>query len=365
MQTIQQAFGLSKDIRAVVPSFLLRQGRVGIEIELEGMYRVSGRDTLHYWSIIGEDSLRDSGIEFVTKGDGWEGSELIEAFKELEEYLKQHSPKATWRCSNHVHLDVRDLTIQQTKRIILASIIVEDVIYKSAGEHRMDSNFCMPLSFAESLIQALSQHWHRDDGDFFYNIRHVWSKYSGVNILPVVTQGTIEFRNSEPKHARGQLLRLCNRYLAIKEVAVKWDALTDNEFIEMFTPKTVEEMFVGCLPRGYMFAPIEELEERKMLARDVVNLAELRNETMVAVREEGEELSLRTANPEGAIQFNGLLPNDRNRPDGLFSVHDITLIRQHLSMSRIRSKLLRESYNYYLEFLGKYPDAGNESFFFS
>ena len=267
---IQSLMDLHKYSRTVPSHPLVFAGRVGIEVELEGLdYDEVYSNPLVYWEVISEDSLRNGGVEFITKLDGIEGEEIIIAIKELDDYLSELNPVLSWRCSNHVHVDVRDLEVYELKRLILASVIVEDILYAEAGLHRKASNFCMPMSIAESLVECLGSNWHQSGEDFIYGITSRWNKYTGMNLLPITRLGTVEYRNSEPKFKRGEMLRLVNRFLALKKVA-KGFMGTEKEFIESFNPNSVVEMFGGYL-NDIRRVTEESVEKGKTCAYDIIN----------------------------------------------------------------------------------------------
>jgi hypothetical protein len=361
-QTIQQVYGLSRSTRNTNTTFLLKPGRVGLEVELEGMYQVNHyEDNLEYWRIIGEDSLRDCGVEFVTRFDGLEGTDVIEALKELEVYLRNKAPKATWRCSNHVHLDVRDLTVHQAKRVILLSILSEDVLYNSSGAHRYDSNFCMPMSQAEGLIETLSRYWGIDN-NFFYDVQAAWSKYAGVNLIPTAGMGSIEFRNSEPKYQRGQLLRLANRYLALKETAIATSSISDEDFINAFDIDALKSMFIGCLPQGYVFPSPEEVEDKKLLALDVIKLADIQRVTVSGIADRGKAMVLVPSGRTEMEELSGYLPHGTAIP-GVFNACEMAFIHLHMSFTAIRRRLTTDSYNELSRFYNVYPEAKYPNFY--
>jgi hypothetical protein len=326
-------YGLSKDERSVTPDFLVRPGRVGIEVELEGLYSVrSGRSTLTYWDIIHDDSLRDNGVEFVTKRDGLEGAEIIGAINELQNFLRSHSPKASWRCSDHVHVDIRDMTIQQCKRMILASVITENILYTTAGSHRKDSNFCMPVSGAEDMVRTLAVNWKREGPAFFDYLCMDWNKYSGMNLIPSRQLGTIEYRNSEPKYTRGQLLRLVNRYLALKQSALSFEG-SDSDFINTFTTESVKVMFTGAVPSSFEIDP-EDLTSGKNIAFDIINLGTVFTEEDDLVRESVRGVMFGVQDTQRARDnVNHYLSHENTQ----LYFSEVRRLREHLGLSTFRT----------------------------
>ncbi|AUG88432.1 hypothetical protein PQC39_gp068 [Vibrio phage Vp_R1] len=268
METVQQAFSLSARSNSPVQHPLVLPGRIGLEIELEHMDVPYGRNG--HWVVVEEDSLRD-GVEFVMHGDGKEGIEIIESLDQLMEILNTNSFSPSWRCSTHLHVDIRHLTLPQLKRYALGSIVLEDLMYEAAGSHRKHSNFCMPFSIAEELGMILGRNWDKDNlRDFINGINMEWTKYAGMNFLPATSLGTLEFRNAEPKHTRGTLLRLINRNLAVQQYAMNFEG-TDEEFINSLQdPELVKSILCMGLRRNQEVRR-ESLEEGAINALDIIN----------------------------------------------------------------------------------------------
>lgn len=58
---------------------------------------------------------------------------------------------------------------------------------------------------------------------------YAWPKYTAINLQPMMSLGTIEFRGSEALIKKGELLRIVNRLLVLKNLArskeERWDLL--------------------------------------------------------------------------------------------------------------------------------------------
>ncbi|WPH64728.1 hypothetical protein [Vibrio phage vB_VpaP_SJSY21] len=268
METVQQVFSLSPRSNSPSAHPLVLPGRVGLEIELENMDILFGRNG--HWVVVEEDSLRD-GVEFVMHGDGKEGVEIIESLEQLMEILQTNVFSPTWRCSTHIHIDIRHMTLPQLKRFALGNVVLEDLMYEAAGPHRKQSNFCMPFSIAEELGMILGRYWHKETlREFINGVNSEWTKYAGMNFLPATTLGTLEFRNSEPKHTRGTLLRLINRNLAVQQYAINFEG-TDEEFVNSLKdPEFVKSLLCMGLRRNHPVSA-EKLEEGAINALDIIN----------------------------------------------------------------------------------------------
>jgi len=88
--------------------------------------------------------------------------------------------------------------------------------------------------------------------------------------LPITQFGSVEFRVSEPKWKRTNLLNLVNRYLTIKKLAVENNHLSNQEFINHLQSLGFSPM-IDYLPLDYNINE-DDLIEGYELANDVLNL---------------------------------------------------------------------------------------------
>lgn len=244
----------------------------GIEIELEEIH-LGDEPTFQYWEAKQDGSLRNSGMEFVCSSP-WGGRDLYAASLEIDSFLFRHSPDASWRCSTHVHIDVRDLTVPQLKRLILAYIVYERVLFRCSGWQRYKNNFCVALGFAQEQLATLSENWHRDDAEFTNRVIRDWDKYTSLNLLPISSFGSVEFRISEAKWRKGSIIRLTNRFLSLKELAVGFEG-NDGEFIEHLMSIPMHHAIRKGLPKVVPNFE-EDMDIGYKLAYEVISMSQLR-----------------------------------------------------------------------------------------
>lgn len=258
-------------------------GRVGIEIELEGARQLD----LASWNSIGDGSLRNHGVEYVMR-QPLGGADLYRAVCEVDTALTRINPDASWRCSTHVHVDIRDMTVPQFKKLLLLYIVYERVLFECSGMHRYQNNFCPAYGFAQEMIMRLSSVWHLEEEAFVnaINFRRRGGdrdKYNSLNLLPMFTQGSIEFRGSEPKFKKGKLLRLANRLLSLKEFAMSHVG-SEQSLVSFAMESHPSAVLQKSLPKKFPYDP-ELIEEGLKLAEDVMNLHNFRPEVpMVELR---------------------------------------------------------------------------------
>lgn len=273
MQTIAQIVGH----RATYPTLekhplIVGTHLAGVEIELEGITARAPR--FNYWTAKGDGSLRNRGMEFVCSSP-WGGRDLYNAAIEIDGWLFTAQPEDTWRCSTHVHIDVRDMTVPQLKRMILAYAVYERILFKCSGFHRYKNNFCVALGFAQELITTLSNAWSLNDSQFISRLTGGWDKYSSINMLPIQQFGSVEFRISEAKWRKGRLIRLVNRFLSLKEIAMQPFEGTEAEFVNMLVNTPISKVIRKGLPKVLPDSEMD-IEMGYKLAHDILSMATLR-----------------------------------------------------------------------------------------
>lgn len=162
---------------------------VGVEIEIEGCNAIPCRG----WKTEADGSLRNNGVEYKTPygmrvGGAYPALTAIQAMFSGERFEYQQRNQFTERCSVHVHIDVRNISLEQLNSVILLYILVENAFFTYAGNDRKHNIFCVPM--AQSVVggQQLS---------FNNLINHEAEKYAACNLKALRTFGTLEFRHME------------------------------------------------------------------------------------------------------------------------------------------------------------------------
>lgn len=262
MTTVAQFFGKREPrLTAEHPSIVMQCG-VGIELELEGINRLEAS----LWNCTEDGSLRN-GCEMVCE-QPYNGQQLFRAIHNLSEAVAKSEAEGTWRCSTHVHVDMRDADSNIVKKTILAYAFYEKMLFKCSGFHRYRSNFCPAFAVVQAQVMNASEAFNYDDSRFFNHIVNIWDKYTSLNLLPLSQYGSIEFRISEPKWKRSQLLNLVNRFLMLKKLAIDNADLTHDEFIERLSVLKFAPM-LAHLPLDYR-PDEDDLKEGYRLARDIL-----------------------------------------------------------------------------------------------
>lgn len=158
---------------------------VGIELEIEGWQwdrRLPG------FSFTDDGSLRNNGIEAVSTP-----IRLMHAPGLLRSFFATFpvtEANYSERCSIHVHMNVLDFTFEQLATLALLYQTLERVLFAWVGNDRDKSIFCVPWSQSGTNYRLVSNMMNEPH----HAIRR-WQKYTALNLAPVQTQGTVEFRH--------------------------------------------------------------------------------------------------------------------------------------------------------------------------
>lgn len=179
--TISKLFGLP----ALYKGFI-----VGCEFEIES---VKGFDNLFPISGLTADvdpSLRNYGHELITAPTTIEYA--VELHKKVLEKTSFFNKKEafSFRTSTHVHVNFLDQSPEKTLQFIYLYCVLEPFFFKFVDETRQNNIFCVPL-------YATTQYKHFSKNLNYLTKDGYWHKYAAFNILPLRSQGTIEFRHLE------------------------------------------------------------------------------------------------------------------------------------------------------------------------
>jgi hypothetical protein len=165
---------------------------VGCELEIEG-WKPEDRTTFGGFTFTNDNSLRARdglvGIEAITLPTAIKHiPSLLTAFYQ---HFKITEKNYSERCSLHVHFNALPLTFEQVSTICLLYQTVEDLLFKFVGHDRDQNIFCVPWSQSNISYNIVSKMTETEGNEIFRR----WQKYSALNLIPITTQGTMEFRH--------------------------------------------------------------------------------------------------------------------------------------------------------------------------
>lgn len=228
-------------------------GDIGLEIEVEGSLKAIA--DVHaqpkYWTSKQEGSLR-GGVEYVLYSPV-PMRRLPDALDEIGKVFEK-CPKIvrSIRCSTHMHVNVSDLTIQQIYNVIGYYYLIEDILVNTQGPIRKGNLFCLRMSDAEFLAEALidSAQMINDPSRGFCLTRfdaHNF-KYGALNLAAPTKFGSLEFRFLRPMTDKADLgfwsgvfytLVHEAKNISLEESLRKAEELTPQGFLELVFPSNV------------------------------------------------------------------------------------------------------------------------------
>lgn len=202
----------------------------GVELEIESVNReVNWRNYNPIIEMKEDHSLRNNGKEFITPPlDLKTTLSLFENVHESVSFYKKDE-KFSERTSIHVHVNCQNMELEHVRQAILLYALYEECFFSMVEPSRRDNIHCVPLTdtylpsyFRQNLTTMVSR----------------WSKYTALNILPLKTLGTMEFRHMQG-HDDTELLRdwlLCieNLLSLAKTSPLKVESLTEENIKKWF-----------------------------------------------------------------------------------------------------------------------------------
>lgn len=168
---------------------LLDEPAIGWELEVEGYIKAHFSDELLnipkyiYLDTVEDNSLKNHGIEFVTKG-GLSGINLYNSLLEIA-WVNENIKNGflfSHRCSFHAHLDSAHFTYGQLKAFIMTFILIEPFLFSLCESHRKANSYCTPLNNLLIKQSGLD------------NIPFADTKYWSLSLNRLYDLGTLEIR---------------------------------------------------------------------------------------------------------------------------------------------------------------------------
>lgn len=203
---------------------VLPEAKVGIEIEFE---RWDGLNPTTFWEDVNENSVRNKGREFITRG-GMVGEQIVEAVHEFCTLAKEHNySEGTPRAAIHIHVDCTDLDIAKGELATLVSLysIMEHTLFSFAGEWRRGCGFCDALEDSEADLEHLSKAMYDKEGEQLMLVvaEGYLHKYQALNLLSLYKYGTVEFRILPTTFDEQRIITWINILLQLKNAAQNFD----------------------------------------------------------------------------------------------------------------------------------------------
>lgn len=158
----------------------------GVELELENPpdWKDVELNKIHQsYQIVHDGSLRN-GCEYVS---AIIHNKTLERFFTNTEFIFSKPHTASIRCSTHVHINARNLSLPQIRNWTTVYAVVEDALFSFCDPLRKGNNYCYSITHTKPTKSTLKQKQSQQDS----------LKYCAVNSGSLVDKGTLEFRQLE------------------------------------------------------------------------------------------------------------------------------------------------------------------------
>lgn len=216
------SFSQGEPTTTVIPS---SQQKLGIEIEVENVrhLELDGLPAKKYWGVTGDGSLRNGGVEFVSKVLlAEEADPALQAFYSLWKTKNMHT---NIRCGIHVHMNCLNLMIPDLAGIFTTYALLEPFLMSYCGDLREENIYCVP--WYRSTVEAdKAAVLVKDPKERFMVLRQAVShacKYAALNFGPLQRFGTLEFRHAPTWEDIGPTTTWVNMLLRLMEYGAKRD----------------------------------------------------------------------------------------------------------------------------------------------
>lgn len=223
----------------------------GFEVELEGLNNWPEVDG---WDLKGDGSLRE-GMEYVFSGPA-SGQRAITRVESFVSAMEETPPAPTFRCSTHLHMDMRDVEWPVYERTVLTYMAFEDVFFDHCQPYRRDSNFCIPFFSNDWLAQTFGRRILAPEGDREKVLGLTsWPKYSALNLQVTHNFGSIEFRGAHALTTRQEMVGLMQRMLCLKAFAMAHAETPLEEFLKVLSEVNLRDVFFLGVSPDYEMSP--------------------------------------------------------------------------------------------------------------
>lgn len=194
---------------------------LGVEVEVENCVKLYGANEkfASYWVHKEDPSLRNNGREFVF-AEPLFGHDAINAIDFLCIRAKEHNWKISTLTGLHVHVDVRNMELDEFRNFMTLYALTEPLIYNWVGDSRHENMFCAPWYLSEMDLGVVSSIVKKQipQGSILGYLKNL-KKYTGLNLNALYKFGTVEFRMLKTTFDNRRIIDWLNILLSLKKYA--------------------------------------------------------------------------------------------------------------------------------------------------
>lgn len=245
---------------------------VGIEIETERCSLSAGTYSELFKRTLGIDVKADGSLrqveglaayEFITKP-----TMLQHVVPILQKFFTDGrftEANYTDRCSIHVHANCTDMTWEQVANVSLIYTVVEEILFEFVNQRpgnrdgwSRDTNiYCVPWNQCRNHLNLVNQFIHSPSDALAR-----WQKYTALNLVPLSTFGTMEFRHMHGTADMDKLTKWLNIIGAIFKHAKSIDLESLSADINGLNTSSHYEQFFQTVTGGQL--PYNDIYRMKM-----------------------------------------------------------------------------------------------------
>lgn len=194
------------DVRQACAASSPYSGDFGLELELEGRglpARYGGLPLGRLTWVAHEDgSLRNGGMEYVLS-QPCSKAEVEPLVDNLFEYLRSVGARIsnTTRCSTHVHLNMKNVKINELAAFVSLWGIFEDVLSNWCGGHRSGNHFALRFSDCDWAVSSWVSAFRTGIFEFSRERR-----YLALNAACLQTFGSLEVRTMRGAETTAEII---------------------------------------------------------------------------------------------------------------------------------------------------------------
>lgn len=163
----------------------------------------------------------------------------------MMEYIKagNEPPDCSPRTSVHVHVDARDLTTNELKKLILLYVVFEETFFKWCDISRIENNYCRSATLHSDVVDRMADIIKTKDGDnqnLYHNLMH-GNKYDAMNLLSIRQRGSVEFRLMNGTYSSVQIQKWINLLLCLK-LAAKDEGIIIDSFPDDMSQRGISNL---------------------------------------------------------------------------------------------------------------------------